>query len=316
MFINYVKIARPDHWIKNLFIVPGAVSAVLLLRMQFDWNIAIKVFIAFVATSLAASANYVINEWLDAEFDKFHPVKSKRPAVSHGLKKGVVYTEYAILLILSIVVSMLINGLQDWKGAIPFTSMTVWLLVMGVFYNVRPFRTKDVPYLDVLSESVNNMIRLLLGWFAVTSVAIPPCSLMVGYWLGGAFLMAIKRFSEYRMINDPERASLYRKSFARYSESSLLVSGFLYAVLSFFLVGVFLIKYHIELLMAMPFMAGMYGEYLFIAYKPDSAAQRPEKLYSEYRLMIWTALFVVSLVASVLFDVPLLEKLFTTVNFK
>ncbi len=40
---------------------------------------------------------------------------------------------------------------------------------MGVLYNVKPFRTKDIAYLDVLSESINNAIRLLLGWFFVTA---------------------------------------------------------------------------------------------------------------------------------------------------
>ena len=44
---------------------------------------------------------------------------------------------------------------------------------MGPVYNVPPIRTKEIPYVDVITESFNNPIRLLLGWFAVTAGRIP-----------------------------------------------------------------------------------------------------------------------------------------------
>ena len=51
---------------------------------------------------------------------------------------------------------------------------------------------KRQAYLDVLSESINKAIRLLLGWFFGTADYLPPVTIVLGYWLGGAFLMAIK----------------------------------------------------------------------------------------------------------------------------
>jgi 4-hydroxybenzoate polyprenyltransferase len=182
--------------------------------------------------------------------------------------------------------------------------MASWLFIMGSAYNVEPLRTKDVPFLDVLTESVNNMIRLLLGWFVLTDNCLPPCSIIIGYWMAGAFLMAIKRFAEYRMIGDPERAGLYRKSFRRYTESSLLVSSFVYALASTFLIGVFLVKHRIELLVSMPFMIALFGKYVAIAYKPDSAAQKPEKLYRERGLMALTFLFVLSILVGSFISIP------------
>ena len=44
-----------------------------------------------------------------------------------------------------------------------FTAAALALWVMGIAYNVPPVRTKEIPYLDVLSKSVNNPLRLLLG---------------------------------------------------------------------------------------------------------------------------------------------------------
>jgi decaprenyl-phosphate phosphoribosyltransferase len=79
---------------------------------------------------------------------------------------------------------------------------------MGLVYNVKPVRTKDRQYLDVLSESVNNALRVLLGWSAIISDVLPPSSILLAYWMGGAYLMAIKRYSEYRFINSSEQAGL------------------------------------------------------------------------------------------------------------
>ncbi len=296
---DYVRIARPDHWIKNLFILPGFLAAVVLLHAKpgpADWC---RLALALACTSLVASANYVVNEWLDAKFDRFHPTKKNRPVVVADLKKPLVWAEYAVLGVAGLGLSLLVGKL--------FFAMAAWLFVMGVVYNVEPLRTKDVPFLDVLSESVNNMIRLLMGWFVVTDSSLPPCSVILGYWMGGAFLMAAKRFAEYRMIGDPERAGLYRRSFRRYTESSLLVSSFVYAVTATFLIGVFLVKHRIELLVSMPFLVALFGKYMAVAYKPDSAAQKPEKLYREKGLMFLTLLFVASLLAGGFLEMPWLD---------
>ena len=43
---------------------------------------------------------------------------------------------------------------------------------MGCVYNIPPVRSKDLPYVDVLSEAINNPIRMLAGWFIVTSVTV------------------------------------------------------------------------------------------------------------------------------------------------
>lgn len=56
------------------------------------------------------------------------------------------------------------------------TALVLW--PMGCAYNIKPLRTKDVPYLDVLTESVNNPLRLL-GWYRVTSFLVPTLSLLM-----------------------------------------------------------------------------------------------------------------------------------------
>ena len=294
---NYIKIARPDHWVKNAFILPGSAIAVLLTDFTFSADVIIRFIAGFLATCFIASANYVINEWLDAEFDKYHPTKKNRPVVSENMKFSLVMIEYAVLIILGVLCSLMVGRV--------FLYMELWLLIMGVLYNVKPVRTKDIPYLDVLSESINNMIRLLLGWFIITQDFQPPISILIGYWFAGAFLMATKRFAEYRMIGDPSVAGLYRKSFVHYSETSLLVSSFFYAMCATFFIGVFMIKYRMEYIIAMPFVFGLFCFYLYIAFKPDSAVQKPEKLYKEKKLLAYIALLVIILLILTIVDIPM-----------
>lgn len=297
---SYIKIARPDHWIKNAFIMPGLFLALILTDHAIDLKtLVIKLIAGFFATCFIASANYVINEWLDAEFDKYHPTKKNRPVVSQNMKFSFVMVEYAICIILGVALSLLVNT--------PFLLTEVWLLVMGVLYNVKPIRTKDIVYLDVLSESINNMIRLMLGWFIICDSYYPPSSIMVGYWMAGAFLMAIKRYAEYRMIGNPQLAGSYRKSFARYTEATLLCSAIFYALCATFLIGIFLLKYRIEYIVAIPVLFFLFCYYLYIAHKPDSAVQKPEKLFREKKLMALVVIVCILFVILTFVDIPVLQ---------
>jgi len=288
---NYLRIARLDHWFKNALILPGTIIAAILVNIPITgfW---FPLLIGILSACFAASANYVINEWIDAKFDCYHPIKKNRPSVTGNVKASFVYLEYSFFIVISIVFATFISK--------AFLITIIWFLAMGIIYNVKPFRTKDRAFLDALSESVNNPIRLMLGWFIVVSKPLPPSSLVLSYWLGGAFLMGVKRFAEFRFLANPEIAQKYRRSFHFYNERNLLVSSFFYALSSAFFLGVFLIKYRIELLLSLPFFAVLYTWYLYIGFKPNSAAQTPEHLYRERGFLVYV-LFLASVVTLLLF---------------
>lgn len=282
---KYIKIMRIDHWIKQLFILPGFICALYLGKFPFKAEYLILLVVGLFATSLIASANYVINEYLDREFDRFHPVKKKRALVSEDVNGVVIWILWFILGALGLLIGYKVLGMN-------FFMMEVFLLFMGIVYNVNPARTKDVFLLDVLSESLNNAIRLLLGWFILPINIVIPASMVLGYWMSGAFLMAIKRYAEYLMISDKTQASLYRKSFKYYTDKSLLTTAFFYAMTSIFFIGIFLIKYRIELVLFMPFLIGLYCYYFYMSFDKDSAVQKPEKLYKERGLMAYLVLLI------------------------
>jgi len=298
----YAAIARPDHWFKNGFMLLGVVLACFCYPGVLTGYTFLAVLGAAACTCLAASSNYVINEILDAPTDRHHPVKRNRPVPSGQVRLPWAYAEWIALGGLSLGLATAFGGAFFWTIA--------WLLAMGIAYNVPPVRTKELPYVDVLSESVNNPIRLMLGWFAVSPTAVPPVSLLVAYWMLGAFFMATKRFSEYRSLGDGQRAASYRRSFRHYDESRLLVSMVFYAIFSALFLGVFIIRYHLELILSVPLIAGFFCYYLHVALKPDSAAQNPERLYREKGLMIYLGICLFAFAGLMFVQVPALYGLF------
>lgn len=300
---DYVAMARADHWLKHVFILPGIVLAFISQPAALDL-VARRFVIGIVAACLAASANYVINEWLDADTDRHHPSKSDRPAVVRRLSVPLVLLEYALLAAVALLAASQVSRL--------FLYCSLAFLASGIAYNVRPLRTKDRAFLDVLSEAVNNPIRLTLGWAMVSPSTLPPSSLLLAYWMGGAFLMAVKRLAEYRVARAAgtlDKLRLYRLSFRTYTDVNLLISGFLYAQLAAFFLAVFLVKYRIEYLLAMPVFAALFAAYLNVGLKPDSTAQKPEKLFKERGLMLVVAVLIGALALLTWVDIPVLDRL-------
>ena len=304
MISDYLKIARIDHWIKQLFIIPGVLVAFLLVD-NTGIDVILKCLLALISTSFIASANYIINEYLDAEFDKYHPIKKNRTLARKKLNKFIIIVEYILFVAIGLFVAFFLSKIV--------MLLQITLLLMGILYNVKPFRLKDIAYLDVLTESINNAIRFLIGWYSVTSEYYPPISIVFGYWMVGAYLMTIKRFAEYMMIDNKEVASQYRKSFKYYNKISLLVYAFFFALMSVFFCGIFLIKYKIELLLTLPFFIGLFCYYLYIAFKDDSPVQRVEKLYKEKFLMIYLLILIIIFIISMLINIPAL-KVFDSVT--
>jgi hypothetical protein len=144
----------------------------------------------------------------------------------------------------------------------------------------------------------------------VTSAITPPVSLLVAYWMIGAYFMAIKRFSEYRQIG-AKVAGVYRKSFAHYTEQSLLVSVMIYAATSMLFLGAFSARYRLELILSFPAIGTLMAIYFQMAFQADSPVQNPERLFREKRLMIPLAVSVVLMAVLLSVRIPELSEWFS-----
>lgn len=299
---GYIEIARIDHWFKNVFMFFGVIIAIFHNPSAIGLKHIPILALAILATCLTASSNYVLNEIQDSKFDRIHPKKRLRPIPSGRVEIPIAFAEWLALAAIGFLIALSINPV------FLYTIIAFW--IMGISYNISPIRLKDIPYLDVLSESINNPIRLLLGWFVIYPFELPSVSLLLAYWLIGAFFMASKRFSEYRLINDPEVAARYRKSFYHYDEKRLLISMFFYSILFGFFFGIFILKYHFELILMTPLIAGFICYYVKISFKQESAVQSPEKLYREKPLMVFAAVCILCFFLLLFTNIPIMYDWF------
>ncbi len=225
----YIKAVRPERWPRSLAIFMGTASFFFLYREQIGSLVLgvalLKCLFAFLLTWAISTANYIINEIADAPFDIHHPTKKNRPLIKGEIKK---FPFLLFGLILS--ASSLTAAYLFFNKAFFFSLFA--LLAAGFIYNIKPIRTKDIPFLDSVSESANNPIRFLIGWFAFSQANIlPPLSLLICWWAFGNFLMVAKRLSEFRFLK--ENAGNYRASLKKYSKK-YLISGMVISVLFFF----------------------------------------------------------------------------------
>lgn len=285
----YLRLVRFNHWIKNLVVPLGSLIALApagLPAVALSLNV---MALSFLAAGLVSSANYVVNDLIDSPYDAKHPTKKNRPIPSGRISKNEAVALAAVLFVTGFVLIPLPLG------------ATVWLLALflsGLVYNIRPMRAKDVPYLDVMVESINNPIRFMIGWYAVTA-GVAQAVILAGLWLYSCVLMTGKRLAELRALGH-EKASRYRVVFGVYTEGRLsavmvtyivlTVAAFVYTAAKFMPAAVWL---------AIP-LAVQLAWYYKLTLKKDSFAQRPERVNHEPLFLAYSAVFVLVFLWTVL----------------
>ena len=299
---GYVQIARVDHWIKNVFVLPGILVALSLDPGRFRLLDPFNLLLGLLAICLTSSSNYVLNEILDAPYDLFHPLKATRPVPSGRVRINIAYLEWIALMVAGVTLALAIS--------VPFALTLFGLWIAGCAYNLPPLRTKDVPHLDVISEAINNPLRMLAGWYLTQTQATPITTLLVSYWMAGCYFMAIKRYAEFRELT-LHQAGNYRKSFRFYSERTLLVAIVFYGSNGMLFFGAFIARYRLELILSFPFVAIVMAFYFWLAFKENSPVQHPEGLYRERLLMITVGLCAAVMTMLLFVDLPWLYQWFT-----
>ena len=266
---EYLRPFRFDHWIKNLVVPVGSLLALAAERSTGHPGAGQAIVLAFVVSGLVSSVNYAVNEVLDAPFDALHPTKRTRPIPSGRVRVGP-------LIALTVAVALLAFGLCRWLLPRAVLQGAGALFLAGLLYNLPPIRLKDRPYLDVVTESLTNPIRLDIGWSAV-SAAPAPTLLLAVVWAFGAFLMTGKRLAELRALG--EVAARYRPTFRAYSERALGRVQLAYALAGLGALGWLLLTTRPAVLLGLPLVAGLLAWAFKMTFEPESPLIDPERLY-------------------------------------
>ena len=81
--VNIVRLTRPKQWVKNLFVMLPLFFAAELTHV----SAVLSALSAFAAFSLMASAVYCLNDLVDADADRSHPIKCRRPIASGDVSR-------------------------------------------------------------------------------------------------------------------------------------------------------------------------------------------------------------------------------------
>ncbi len=198
MFLALLEAMRPRQWTKNVFVF----AAIAFGERLYDRGAVIWSLGAFIIFCFLSSSVYIVNDIMDAEQDREHPTKRRRPIASGRLPIPVALPGAILLAAFSIVLSLSIN--------VGFTVCAALYLVLNLLYS---FSLKRVVILDVLLVSIFFVLRAAAGAEAINveiSRWLVICTLTLAL-----FIALSKRRHELVLLD--KNASAHRVSLTEYT---------------------------------------------------------------------------------------------------
>ena len=145
---SLIKLARPDQYIKNVFILLPLFFALQITDAQLFFS----AFLAFISFSLSASAVYIFNDYNDVKEDREHPTKKNRP-----LAAGTVSEVQAVIMMVILSISgFILMALVSFKAA----AILIGYLLINIAYS---YSLKHIAIVDVSIVAIGFILRLLVG---------------------------------------------------------------------------------------------------------------------------------------------------------
>jgi decaprenyl-phosphate phosphoribosyltransferase len=145
---SLIKLARPDQYIKNVFIFLPLFFALKITDAELFFN----AFLAFISFSLSASAVYTFNDYHDVREDRKHPTKKNRP-----LAAGTVSEVQAIIMMVILSISgLILMALVSFKAA----AILIGYFLINIAYS---YSFKHIAIVDISIIAIGFILRLFIG---------------------------------------------------------------------------------------------------------------------------------------------------------
>jgi 4-hydroxybenzoate polyprenyltransferase len=276
---------RPSQWTKNLLVFAGLIFGERLL----DPHAVASAISAFAVFCLLSGVVYLVNDVVDREADRRHPIKSRRPIASGDLPPGVALGAAGAIGAVALAAAF---GL-----GVPFGFVALAYVVLLVVYSVS---LKHFVILDVLTLAIGFVLRAFAG-----AVVIPvPFShwLLLLTLLLALFIALSKRRAE--LVSLAEDATSHRKSLAEYSPYLLdqmigVVTASTLLAYAFYTISPDTVqKFGTDhLLLTVPFP--LYGifRYLYLVHQREGGGNPSEMLVTDRPLLVCVALWGAAVIA-------------------
>lgn len=146
-----IEALRPNQWIKNLSLFAAAILTGQLLNPTV-FNASLLAFISFCALS---SSSYLINDLLDIDKDRLHPIKKYRPLARGAISKNTVVFIAILLNIVGLSIALFINS--------AFFLIAIVFIFMQYSYS---FFIKKKALIDIVSIAFFFILRTYAGEIA------------------------------------------------------------------------------------------------------------------------------------------------------
>ncbi len=151
---NLIRLIRPHQWIKNLVVLLPVFFGGALLQPEAVY----AALVTALSFSFAASSIYCLNDIVDVEDDRRHPVKCHRPMASGAITVVQGYLLMALMFALSMVSTLLLSSHQTETASV---ILFYWLL--NIAYCLR---LKRYAIIDVCIVAFGFVLRILAGGYA------------------------------------------------------------------------------------------------------------------------------------------------------
>lgn len=193
--LSLLKLARPHQWVKSAFVLIGPLYGLADIAETHRplSQVVVPALLTAAAFALASSSCYVVNDIYDAEADRLHPRKCRRPIASGAVSTGVAWVFAMGLLVATAILVLMIppaNG-QSVRGLV---GLTIGLYVANV--TAYSIWIKHIIIADVMGLSLGFVLRVMGGCAAV-SIAPSTWLLNCTFFLA-MFLAFGKRLGERR----------------------------------------------------------------------------------------------------------------------
>lgn len=192
-----LRAARPHQWIKNatVLMIPGLGFYTLGVAGLVDALVACSAF------CLASSSVYLLNDTLDREADRHHPVKRHRPIASGVVSPALATVASGAAALTALALGFLVSPM--------LVAIIAAYLLLTASYSLG---LKRLAWVDVAVLAAGFVLRVVAG--AVAVGAAVPLLLLTAVFAGAAFVALGKRRSELVLLGDD--ASSHRSALGTY----------------------------------------------------------------------------------------------------
>ena len=259
-----LRLLRPKHWAKNLFVLAPLIFSGLFTR-RHDSLLALFGALLFC---VAASLVYVFNDLADLRNDRTHPIKRH----TRPLASGAVSVTTARILLATLAVLLLAGSLVS----IPLVAVLIVYIVLNVFYSTW---LKRIPVVDIFCIAAGFVLRVYAGavvidialssWMLVTTLSI------------ALYLAAIKRRDELRAQGSDARIVLGQYTVPLLDRFALMSS-----VCAMVFYSLFVVTTRPVLAFSIPLVLFGIFRYWFLVESDGSGESPTDALWSDRQLAI------------------------------